>query len=86
MSNNVKDNLDDKGVTLGQIEEVALIVEGMNATISQVITSGDETDEGIVFNGTREQYEAIGSSILSSLYEMEPHIVSARVELSEMNK
>ncbi|MEP7286684.1 MAG: hypothetical protein ABI947_13065 [Chloroflexota bacterium] len=83
---NVQESLISKDVNLPQIDEAVLITDGMNAIVSQVVKDSDAIEDEFVFNGTEEQYSEIGRKIQYSLLELEPHIVSARVELSEMSQ
>ncbi len=82
--NNVWDNLDGLSITLKELDPALKLVEEMNAIASDVQKMGKPTENGIVFSGTREQYEAIGQNLLEKLYELEPHVIASRRRLIQM--
>lgn len=79
--NNVWDNLDDLGISVDALGSALQLVEAMNGLASDVQKRGEPTEEGIIFSGTREEYEIFGSKILAKLYELEPYVNAARQEL-----
>jgi hypothetical protein len=84
--NNIYDNLDDMGVTLEELAPALDLVETMNSTANDVQRTGEATDTGIVFSGTRAEYEAIGNGLLDSLYMLETHVATARQRLTQMDQ
>ena len=82
--NNVYDNLDDLNITLEELTPALEIVEAMNTTANDVQRTGAATETGIVFSGTCQQYEAIGSGLLDKLYELEPYVKATRQRLIQM--
>jgi superfamily II DNA helicase RecQ len=60
------------------------VVEAMNSMANDVQKNGEVTETGIIFSGTRQEYEAIGNSLLDKLYELEPHVNAARQRLIQM--
>jgi hypothetical protein len=82
--NNVYDNLDDLNIKLEELTPALELVETMNTLANDVQKKGAPTEAGIVFSGTRQEYEAIGSGLLDKLYELEPHINAARQRLIQM--
>jgi len=79
--NNVWDNLDELGINLNDLDSALQLIEVMNGLASDVQKRGEPTEEGIIFAGTREEYDTFGSDILARLYELEPHVNAARQEL-----
>ena len=69
--NNVYDNLDDLNIRLAEITPALAIVEKMHETARDIQNMGEPTEEGIIFSGTREDYEAFGNSLLDKLYTLE---------------
>jgi hypothetical protein len=59
--NNVYDNLDDLNVGLEELRPALEVVEGMNTMANAAQKKGEATVNGIVFSGTRQEYEAIGN-------------------------
>src|SRR5476651_478052 len=57
--NNVYDNLDDLNIQLEELPPALEIVEAMNTTANDVQTMGEATETGIIFSGTRQEYEVI---------------------------
>jgi hypothetical protein len=84
--NNVWDNLDDLGITLPQLTTALEVVEDMNSTATQLENTGAPTAEGIVFAGTREEYESAGNLLLEKLYLLETHVEAARRALIDMGQ
>jgi hypothetical protein len=82
--NNVWDNLDDLGISLDPLGAALQVVEEMNATAIQLENSGTATAEGIIFSGTREEYETIGRTLLEKLYLLETHVTATRQALMDM--
>lgn len=82
--NNVYDNLDDLNIKLEELTPALEVVEAMNTMANDVQKTGEATDTGIIFSGTRQQYEAIGKGLLDKLYELEPHVNAARQRLIQM--
>ena len=82
--NNVYDNLDDLNVGLEELKPALEVVEAMNSIANDVQKKGEATETGIIFSGTRQEYEAIGSSLLDKLHELEPHVNTVRQRLIQM--
>lgn len=82
--NNVYDNLDDLNVKLEELTPALEVVEAMNTMANDVNKAGEATNTGIIFSGTRQEYEAIGNGLLDKLYELEPHINASRQHLIHM--
>ena len=56
----------------------------MNNTLADFLNKTEETDAGRVFSGTREDYDAVGVSLLNQLYELEAYVIEARQTLIKM--
>jgi hypothetical protein len=69
--NNVYDNLDDLNVRLEELRPALEVVERMNTMANDVQKKGEVTEKGIIFSGTRREYETIGNDLLDRLYELE---------------
>ncbi len=82
--NNVYDNLDDLNIRLEELTPALEVVEAMNAMASEVRKSGEATEAGILFSGTRQEYEAIGNGLLDKLYVLESHVTAARQRLIQL--
>jgi len=82
--NNVYDNLDDLNIKLEELTPALELVETMNSMANDIQKKGEPTETGIIFSGTRQEYEAAANSLLDKLYELEPHINAVRQRLIEM--
>lgn len=82
--NNVYDNLDDLNIKLEELTPALEVVEAMNTMANDAQKAGEATDAGIIFSGTRQQYDAIGKGLLDKLYELEPHVNAARQRLIDL--
>lgn len=82
--NNVYDNLDDMNIKLEELSPALEVVEAMNTSANDVQKTGEATEAGIIFSGTRQEYEVIGNGLLEKLYELEPHVNASRQRLIQM--
>lgn len=71
-------------IKLEELSPALELVETMNTIANDAQKKGEPTEAGIIFSGTRQEYEVIGSGLLDKLYELEPHVNAARQRLIEM--
>jgi hypothetical protein len=82
--NNVYDNLDAQGISLESMKAALEIIEEMNTLVADILNNGDATDAGIIFSGTREEYERTGIALMDKLYQLEVPISLSKQLLIDM--